>query len=69
MKALYSFIVKPYNDRRYDNIKSIGGLDFVTSVSEEDHTVSNRYAEVMSLPLHYNGDIEVGDTLLVHHNV
>ena len=23
----------------------------------------------MSLPLHYNGDIEVGDTLLVHHNV
>ena len=69
MRALYSFIVKPYNNRRYDNIKSIGGLEFVTSVSEEDHTVSNRYAEVISLPLHYKGEIQVGDTLLVHHNV
>jgi len=69
MKALYSFIVKPYNNRRYDNVKSIAGIDFVTSVSEEDHMFSNRYAEVVSLPLHYKGEIEVGDTLLVHHNV
>ena len=69
MRALYSFIVKPYNDRRYDNIKKIGDFEFVTSVSEEDHTVSNRYAEVISLPLSYKGDIKIGDTLLVHHNV
>ena len=69
MRALYSFIVKPYNNRRYDNIKNISGLDFVTSVSEEDHTASNRFATVISLPLHYKGEIEIGDTLLVHHNV
>jgi len=69
MRSLYSFIVEPYNNRRYDNIKNIGGLDFITSVSEEDHQASNRFATVISLPLHYNGEIEIGDTLLVHHNV
>tara|TARA_R100000900_G_scaffold71084_1_gene56200 strand:- start:1610 stop:2179 length:570 start_codon:yes stop_codon:yes gene_type:complete len=69
MKALYSFIAKPYNNRRYDNIKTIGGMEFVTSVSEEDHTSSNRFAEVVSTPLNYNGDIKPGDILLVHHNV
>lgn len=30
---------------------------------------SNRYAEVVELPINYIGNIEKGDTLLVHHNV
>ncbi len=63
------FIVKPLNGRRYDNIKNIGGIDFITSVSQEDHTVSNRYAEVISTPVNYSGEIVPGDILLVHHNV
>lgn len=63
------FIVRPLDGRRYDNIKKIGGLDFITSVSKEDHTVSNRRAEVISTPIGYSGPVEVGDTLLVHHNV
>jgi len=69
MKSPFYFIVKPVNNRRYDNIKNIGGVDLITSVSQEDHTVSNRFAEVVSTPINYDGDIEVGDTLLVHHNV
>jgi len=63
------FIVKPLDGRRYDNIKNIGGLDFITSVSQEDHTVSNRFAEVISTPIGYSGPIKVKDILLVHHNV
>ncbi len=69
MKSPFSFIVRPYNGRRYDNIKEVGGIQLITSVSQEDHTVSNRYAEVVSTPITYNGPIEAGDTLLVHHNV
>lgn len=69
MKSPFYFITKPYNGRRYDNVKSIGGIDFITSTSEEDHKVSNRYAEVIETPLGYEGPIKVGDTLLVHHNV
>jgi len=69
MQSPYSFIVQPVKGRRYDNIKDIGGVDFITSVSKEDYKASNRFAKVVSLPLNYKGEIEIGDTLLVHHNV
>jgi hypothetical protein len=69
MKSPFYFIVRPVKGRRYDNIKEIGGVDIVTSVSIEDHKSSNRFAEVIALPINYTGDIEVGNTLLVHHNV
>ena len=44
-------------------------MKFITSVSEEDHTASNRFATVVETPINYNGPIVKGDTLLVHHNV
>lgn len=69
MKSPHSFIVRPIGNRRYDNIKKIGSVDFITSTSEEDHTVSNRYAEVVETPINYTGEVKKGDTLLVHHNV
>ena len=69
MKSPFSFIVKPVNNKRYNNTKRIGGLEFVISTSTEDHKHSNREAKVIELPLRYKGPIKVGDTLLVHHNV
>ena len=69
MKSPTQFIVTPFKGKRYENTKDIGGLDLIISTSEEDHRFSNRYAEVLSTPLYYNGEIKKGDTLLVHHNV
>ena len=46
MRSIHSFIVEPVNDRRYDNVRKIGGMEFITSVSEEDHMASNRFAIV-----------------------
>lgn len=69
MRSPFSFIVKPLKGRRYDNIKSIGDINFITSTSQEDHMASNRFAEVVSTPLGYDGEIKSGDILLVHHNV
>ena len=69
MKSPHSFIIKPVKGRRYDNIKKIGDVDFITSSSKEDHKVSNRFAEVIEVPIGYKGDIKSGDVLLVHHNV
>ena len=69
MRSPTQFIIKPVGGRRYDNIKKYGDIDFVTSTSQEDHTVSNRYGEVIATPLGYEGEIQVGDHLLVHHNV
>lgn len=69
MRSPYCFIVTPVDGRRYDNMKAMGDVNFITSVSEEDHTVSNRFAIVKETPISYNGPIKKGDTLLVHHNV
>ena len=68
MRSPFYFIVKPINGKRYNNTKDIGGVDLIVSTSEEDHKFSNRYAEVVELPLGYKGPIQQGDTLLVHHN-
>jgi len=32
MQSPYSFIVTPLNERRYDNIKNISGIDFFTTM-------------------------------------
>lgn len=69
MRSPFSFIVKPVGGTRYVNKKNIGGVNLIINTSEENHKASNRMAEVIELPLGYSGDIEVGDILLVHHNV
>lgn len=69
MRSPYNFIVTPLKNKRYDNSKKIAEVDFLTSVSQEDHIASNRFAKVIALPINYNGPVKEGDTLLVHHNV
>tara|TARA_B100001059_G_C17834951_1_gene587394 strand:+ start:3142 stop:3705 length:564 start_codon:yes stop_codon:yes gene_type:complete len=69
MKSPFYFIVEPVEGKRYNNTKNISGLDFITSTSEEDFTVSNRKGKVKEVPLNYQGPIKIGDILLVHHNV
>jgi hypothetical protein len=68
MQSPFYFIAKPISGKRYDNTREISGIELIVNVSEEDHRFSNRQAEVIELPLGYNGPIKVGDTLLVHHN-
>jgi hypothetical protein len=69
MKSPTSFIVKPFNAKRYDNTVSVGGVELITSNNQEDYTVTNRYAEVVSCPNNYDGPVNIGDLLIVHHNV
>ena len=69
MKSPREFIVHPKDNKRYNNTKDIGGVDFIISSSEEDHRFSNREATVVETPIGYKGPVQQGDTLLVHHNV
>ena len=69
MRSPHYFIVTPLKNRRYDNIKKIGDIDFITIASEEDHKSANRFARVVETPLGYKGEIEKGDIMVVHHNV
>ena len=65
MRSPYCFMCRPVGGVRYDSVNKSG---LVLSASLEDHTTTNRQAELISLPLNYSGEIQVGDILLVHHN-
>ena len=68
MKSLYDFIVKPLNNR-YDNEKKIGDKTLITNTSIEDYkSVSNR-AIVISTPIAFKTNIEIGDEIIIHHNI
>jgi len=64
MRSPHYFIVRPFNSERYSN--NSNGL--VLNISVEDHNFTQRIAEVVSTPIGYEGDVEVSDLLIVHHN-
>lgn len=65
MKSPHYFIVRPLNSERYSNLNQDG---LILNTSVEDHNFTQRLAEVVSTPIGYEGDVEVGDTIVVHHN-
>ena len=68
MKSLYSFIVKPYDDR-YDNIRRVDGNNLIINTSIENHRFISKKAVVVSTPAAYATKINIGDKLYVHHNI
>ena len=44
MQSPNQFIVTPANNRRYDNVKKIEGLEIILDASEESASFSNREA-------------------------
>jgi len=69
MKSPFCFVVKPLNGVRYNVVSQYGDKSLIKSASQEDHLSTNRFAEVLSIPLNYSGLIEKGDIIVVHHNV
>tara|TARA_B110000902_G_scaffold100865_1_gene119240 strand:- start:52 stop:636 length:585 start_codon:yes stop_codon:yes gene_type:complete len=68
MKSLYSFIVKPLNER-YDNTRNIDGKNLIINTSIENHRFVSKKAVVVSTPAAYKTDVNIGDELYVHHNI
>jgi len=68
MKALYNFIIEPVGER-YNNKKNIGGVDLILNTELHNHNYSNRIAKVLALPSEIKTEIQVGDNVIVHHNV
>ena len=68
MKSLYSFIVKPFEDR-YNNTKKVNDKELIINSSIENHIFVSKKAVVVSTPAAYNTEIKVGDEVYIHHNV
>ncbi len=68
MKSLYSFIVKPLNER-YDNVQKVDDKTLIINTGIENHRFVSKKAAVVSTPAAYTSKIKVGDELYVHHNI
>ena len=68
MKSVYNFVVTPKGER-YNNTKKLDGGELILNTEIQNHQYVNREAIVTSKPIIGDTDIEIGDTVLVHHNV
>ena len=68
MKSVYNFVVTPKGER-YNNKKKVDGGELILNTDIFNHQYTNREAIVLSKPIIGDTDIEIGDTVIVHHNI
>ena len=68
MKAYKDFIISPIGER-YNNSKKVGDKELVLNTEIYNHQYVNRRAKVIATPLLFSSPINVGDEVIVHHNV
>lgn len=68
MKSLYNFVISPEGER-YDNKKSVGDKELILNTEIFNHEFVNRKAKVKAVPTAFNTDINIGDDVIVHHNI
>ena len=68
MNSLYDFVVRPLG-KEYSNDINIGGIKLILNTKIESFKFVNNLAVVVSIPLAYKTHINVGDIIVIHHNV
>ena len=68
MKAYKDFIVSPIGER-YNNSKKVGDKNLIINTEIYNHQYVNRLAKVIATPLLFQSPINVGDEVILHHNV
>lgn len=68
MESLYSFIVKPVEDR-YNNKKKVNGEDLILNTNIESFRYISKEAIVVATPKAFKTDIKPGDKVIIHHNI
>ena len=68
MRSPNYFIVTPKNNQKYNNTKVIGDQEVIINDNISDGHSTNREAVVLETPMAYKGSVNIGDTIIVHHN-
>ena len=68
MKTYKDFMVSPIGGR-YDNIKTIDDKELILNTEVFNHQYINRNAKVIATPILFPSPINVGDEIIIHHNV
>ena len=69
MNSIYNYIITTGN--RYNNAVDVEGKELIvnTEITERDAEFVNRVGTVIGTPLATDTPIEVGDEIVIHHNV
>ena len=68
MRAYKDFIVSPIGER-YNNSTKVGDKELILNTEIFNHEYVNRLARVIATPLLFQSPINVGDEVIVHHNI
>ena len=68
MRSVYDFIISP-KESRYNNIKKVGDKDLIINTEIYNHKYVSRNAIVKSIPIVIPTKIQIGDEVIVHHNI
>ena len=68
MNAYKDFIISPMGSR-YNNSVQVGKRELIVNTEVFNHQYINRLAKVIATPLLFQSPLNVGDEVIVHHNV
>ena len=68
MKTYKDFLISPIGER-YNNSKKVGDKNLILNTEVSNNQFVNRRARVVATPLLYPSPINVGDEVIVHHNI
>ena len=68
MRSLSSFIVKPLGNR-YENSITVDNKELLLNTKIESFKSVNNVAVVIATPVAFKTEINVGDLVVIHHNV
>lgn len=68
MRSIFNFVIKPKESRNV-NIKKVNGSDLILNTDVQDHKYVNRIGIIIGLPKAGCLGINLGEEVVVHHNV
>ena len=68
MNAYKDYIISPMGDR-YNNSVQVGERELILNTEVFNHQYVNRLAKLIATPLLFQSPLEVGDEVIVHHNI
>ena len=68
MNAYKDFIISPIGDR-YNNSVRVDNKELILNTEIFNHQYINRRAKVIATPLLFQSPVNIGDEVIVHHNV
>jgi hypothetical protein len=68
MRSVFNFLIEPKNGRT-TALKQVGDKELLLNTELQNHQYTSRLGVVRATPTAMNTEVQVGDEIIVHHNV